>query len=205
MEPFITFFTEQTGELYHGSFRPRIEKFFQLTHVGSYDCAVDRLKDEKLNNPQFKKVNQGYVYRVTADISNPGIVKDYYNMPDPGVDSLEKINKWVKDLLKDPRVVNSKVTIKGKTFTVAERLKYIQSAIENGWVWDFGSTDAAAVKGFINYFIYVLNAAGIKCLAYKNVVECPGKMSYIILDPKNTMKIIGRAKELPLNDTPASK
>lgn len=205
MQSFSVFFTEQVSELYHGSFRPRIEKFYQLTHIGSYDCAVDRLKDEKLNNPQFKKATQGYVYRVTADISNPGVIKDYYNMPDPGTSSLDKLSKWMKDLLKDPRVVNSKVTIKDKTLPVAERLKYLQTAIERGWAWDFGSTEAAAAKAFINHFIYVLNAAGIKCLAYKNVVECPGKMSYIILDPKNTMKIIGRAKELPLNDTPASK
>jgi hypothetical protein len=127
MEPFSTFFTEQAGELYHGSFRPRIEKFFQLTHVGSYDCAADRLRDEKLYNPKFKKATKGYVYRVTADISNPGIVKDYYNMPDPGVDSFEKINKWVKDLLKDPRVANSKVTIKGKTLTVSRNLNGVKS------------------------------------------------------------------------------
>lgn len=198
MGPFSSFFTEQSIELYHGSFRPRIEKFYQLTHVGAYDCAVDRLKDEKLNNPQFKKVTHGYVYRVTADISNPGVIKDYYNIEDPGTGSLDKISKWINDLLKDPRVKNSEVTVNNKVYPVVDRLKYLQLAIARGWAWDFGSTEAAAAKAFINHFIYVLNAAGINCLTYKNEVECPGSKSYIILDPKNTMKIIGRAKDIPL-------
>jgi len=224
MQSFRTFFIEQTSELYHSSFRPRIGNFFKLTHVGPYECGIDRLKQEKADNPKHKNATYGYMYKIYADVSNPAIVEDYYNLPDPNTGGeFKKMHAWVDDLLKDPRVQNSKVTINkeiypvdpkvrnskmtiiGEKYTVADRLENIQSHIENGTTIFFADTDVAAMKAFINYFIYVLNAAGIKCLAYKNEVECEGQTCYIILDPATTMKIVGRAKQIPLDDTPASK
>lgn len=92
MKPFKQFLTEQTTELYHGSFRPRIEKFFPLTHIGSYDCAVDRVFQEFENNPLYRDQDYGYIYKVTADISNSAEVADHFDVADPP-NSFEKFSR----------------------------------------------------------------------------------------------------------------
>lgn len=201
MKPFNIFITEQTTELYHGSFRPRIEKFFPLTHVGDYKCAIDRLYSKKENEPAFKNTTHGYVYKVTADISNSAVVKDHIDIADPGVKSMDKLYRWAGELINDPRVKNSEVIYNGRVFSTVNRLKYIQKTIERGWWMDFGNTPSQAAKEFINYFVYILHSAGINSLVYKNKVECPGSNSYIILNPRDTMKIVGRAKIIPFEQT----
>jgi hypothetical protein len=198
VKTFDQFITEQTTELYHGSFRPRIEKFFMLTHVGDYECAVNRLKDLKENDPDFKDQLYGFIYRVTADISNPATVKDHTDVADPGVISFDKFYRWADELKTDSRIKNGKIIENGKEFSAENRMDYVKKLVERGWWFDFGDTEKQAAKSFINYFVFLLNSVGITSLLYKNEVECPGNLSYIILNPRNNMKIVGRAKQISL-------
>jgi hypothetical protein len=169
-----------------------------LTHVGDYDCAVNRLKGLKEHDPAFKNQKRGFIYKVTADISNPAKIKDYYNIEDPNVYNFDKISRWADDLKKDTRIKNGKVVENNKEFSALKRMDYVKQLVDRKWWYDFGDTDKQAAKAFIDYFIYILNSVGITSLVYKNEVECLGKLSYIILNPRNNMRIIGRAKHISL-------
>lgn len=198
MKPFKQFLTEQTADFYHSSFRPRIRYFFPLTHIGSYECAVDRLHGLKEYDPAFKDKTHGFIYKISADTSKSATVKDYYNIADPNGNGVEKISKWAEDLLKDPRIKKGTVEMDGKTFPADNRLKYVRQAIDRGWWYDFGDNDNQAAKEFINFFIYILESVGITSLSYTNQVECAGSTNYIILNPRENIRIIGKAKQIPL-------
>lgn len=77
-------------------------------------------------------------------------------------------------------------------------MDYVKKLVEREWWYDFGDTRKQAAKAFIDYFVFLLTSVGITSLLYKNQIECPGESSYIILNPRNNMRIIGRAKKVDM-------
>lgn len=181
--------TEMTA--FHGSFRPRIEKFKPLSHFGSEQAALERLK--AINKNQ----SAGYLYKLDLGIHHPAKVKDYYQLQDPNPNNVGKISAWVDDILKDPRVKQYKYTWTGpngntEIRTGTDKLKYIKGMITKGWWSEYYS-----YVQFITLFTETLRDMGIDGLVYKNVVEHANELSYVALD-FNNVRVIGKAKQIQL-------
>lgn len=188
---------------YHGTFRPRLQRFFRLSHFGTERAATDRLYDAKAMNPKFANATKGYVYELDLGITAPGKVKDYPDIVDPGSASMQKIAAWSKDLMKDPRFanytgvnpINNRPDWNGKDI-----LKHFAN-LAQGPYW----SEIPYTK-FIFMWINFLQAVGIDGLVYFNQVEHRRSKSYVIFHP-DQVRVLGKPKVIDLSkkDQPQSK
>ena len=171
---------------FHGSFRPRIGKFKMFSHFGSEQAAKERLDYLTAQDPRFKGITTGYLYKLDLGINNPATVKDYPELQDPSTGNMAKIAAWANDLKKDPRVT-------GYQYQKDERsLAWFANNAKSGYWREWMRPEA-----FIGEFINLLEKMGIDGFVYKNAVEHKGQVSYISFRPEN-VKIVGRAKPVPL-------
>jgi hypothetical protein len=171
---------------FHGSFRPRIGKFKFFSHFGSEQAAKERLDYLTAEDPRFKGITTGYLYKLDLGINNPATVKDHVDQQDPSTGNMIKIASWINDLKNDPRV-------KSYQYQKNERpLAWFANNAKRGYWREWMSPEA-----FIGEFINLLEKMGIDGFVYKNAVEHKGELSYISFRPEN-VKIVGRAKPVPL-------
>jgi len=173
----------QLNELaaFHGSFRPRIGKFKPFTHFGTEKAAKDRLEYLTAEDPRFKGVTTGYLYKLDLGMNNPATVKDYPELGDPNNGDMAKIRAWYNDLQKDTRV-------KGYKYSDGERpLSWYAKSAQTGYWQDYMKADE-----FLAGFVHTLRNIGIDGLVYKNKVENAGELSYIAFSPDN-VRVVGRA------------
>ena len=171
---------------FHGSFRPRIGKFKFFSHFGSEQAAKERLDYLTAEDPRFKGITTGYLYKLDLGINNPATVRDYPSLQDPSTGNMIKIASWANDLKNDPRV-------KSYQYQKNERpLAWFANNAKSGYWREWMRPEA-----FIGEFINLLEKMGIDGFVYKNAVEHKGELSYISFRPEN-VKIVGRAKPVPL-------
>lgn len=171
---------------FHGSFRPRIGKFKFFSHFGSEQAAKERLDYLTAEDPRFKGITTGYLYKLDLGINNPATVKDHVDQQDPSTGNMIKIASWINDLKNDPRVKSYKYQKDERT------LAWFANNATRGYWREWMSPEA-----FIGEFINLLEKMGIDGFVYKNAVEHKGELSYISFRPEN-VKIVGRAKPVPL-------
>lgn len=174
---------------YHGTYRPTLARFKPLSHFGTERAAAERLQHVKDTNPALAD-KPGYIYQLDLGITNPGRVKDYVNLTDPGPGSMKKIAAWSKDLLKNPNIVGytGKNPIDGKTDTGVNILKHFITLANSGY-W----ADYYPYTKFIAMWINFLLSAGIDGLVYNNQVEHNRSTSFITFNP-DQIKIVGKPK-----------
>ena len=177
---------------FHGTFRPSLARFKPLSHFGTYKSAEERLHHLKTTNPKFADVENGYIYELDLGIQNPGVVKDYPEIRDPGPSSMKKIAVWSKDLLRDPRFssytgtnpINRNPNSNGKYI-----LKHFASLADSGYWADFPYTK------FISLWINFLRDVGLDGLVYSNKVENVGSKSFVTFNP-DQIQIKGKPKKI---------
>ena len=177
---------------FHGTFRPSLARFKPLSHFGTYESAEERLHHLKTTNPKFADVGNGYIYELDLGIQNPGVVKDYPEIRDPGPSSMKKIAVWSKDLLRDPRFssytgtnpINKNPNSNGKDI-----LKHFATLADSGYWADFPYTK------FISLWINFLRDVGLDGLVYSNKVENVGSKSFVTFNP-DQIQIKGKPKKI---------
>jgi hypothetical protein len=171
---------------FHGSFRPRIGKFKPFSHFGSEQAAKERLDYLTAEDPRFKGITTGYLYKLDLGINNPVTVKDYVDQQDPSTGNMIKIASWIKDIKKDPRATAYRYQKNERTLDW-----FANNAIRGYW------REWMRPEEFIGEFINLLEKMGIDGFVYKNAVENKGQLSYISFRPEN-VRIVGRAKPVAL-------
>jgi hypothetical protein len=77
------------NEMWHVSFKPDIKKFNPLSHFGTKEAAMDRLKQLKKRKTKF-----AYLYKVKLNMTSPAKVNDY---PEYDDEDYKKYLMWLND------------------------------------------------------------------------------------------------------------
>jgi len=155
---------------YHGTFRPRIEKFKPLSHFGSKEAAIERLNDLYGHDSRYKKEKQGYLYEVKLDIKNPVMMKDYPNISDPP-SSFKKIEIWSKELMKNASIKNYKGVnpINKRPDTGTGILNHFYNLTNKGY-W----AESFRPEQYLKLYLETLEKMGVKGFKYINTIEDKG-------------------------------